>query len=84
MAERVRIAEEMKKLTDVDGGFATRVTLTSSQSFNYPSRGKAESELLFPQTMIQLPELVTHCTIHTRLHRVLVVGTGNLTLTQLN
>lgn len=41
VAERVRLAEEKKKMTDVDrGGFATRVTLTSSQSFNYPSRGE--------------------------------------------
>ena len=38
VAERVRMAEEMKKLTDVDG--SPRVTLTSSQSFNYPSRGE--------------------------------------------
>lgn len=41
VAERVRMAEEMKKLTDVDGGHATKVTLTSSQSFTYPSRGKS-------------------------------------------
>lgn len=36
VAERVRLAEEMKKLTNGE----PRVTLTSSQSFNYPSRGK--------------------------------------------
>lgn len=42
VAERVRMAEEMKKIKDgvEGGGFATRVTLTSSQSFNYPSRGR--------------------------------------------
>lgn len=36
------MAEEMKKIKDgvEGGGFATRVTLTSSQSFNYPSRGR--------------------------------------------
>lgn len=41
VAERVRMAEELKKFKEEeDNGFATRVTLTSSQSFNYPSRGK--------------------------------------------
>lgn len=53
------MAGEMKKLKEEDCGFATRVTLTSSQSFNYPSRGK---ETIFMGHLLWT--LLKHCTIH--------------------
>lgn len=56
VAERIRMAEEKKK--HVDGGFATRVNLTASQSFNYPSRG----ELLNSMGMDFFLFLDTNCT----------------------
>lgn len=71
------MAEEMKKLKEEDCGFATRVTLTSSQSFNYPSRGK---EMIFKRHLLWT--IMNHCTIHKDMDctDLYVTGGGSLLL----